>query len=132
MSDEIVLPIPNLELAQHRFVLSQPSLKHLHTSSRDALLAGIKADSMAPYLRSVLSSKELASDKTNESLLKELEQTNEAELKKFEERRAEAEKLEGETDVVEAIRDKANYLTKIGDKVGLSLSLRNVDCTHAT
>jgi 26S proteasome regulatory subunit N7 len=119
MSDEIVLPIPNLELAQHRFVLSQPSLKHLHTSSRDALLAGIKADSMAPYLRSVLSSKELASDKTNESLLKELEQTNEAELKKFEERRAEAEKLEGETDVVEAIRDKANYLTKIGDKVGI-------------
>jgi hypothetical protein len=35
----------------------------------------------------------------------------------------EVEKLEGETDVVEAIRDKANYLTKIGDKVGLRLTL---------
>jgi hypothetical protein len=29
---------------------------------------------------------EFASDKTNESVLKELEETNEAELKKFEER----------------------------------------------
>jgi flagellar motility protein MotE (MotC chaperone) len=40
-------------------------------------------------------------------LLKELEETNEAELKKFEERRGEAEQLESETDVVEAIWDKA-------------------------
>jgi hypothetical protein len=62
--------------------------------------------------------------------LKELKETNEAELKKFEERQAEPEKLEDERDVVDAIQDKANCLTKIGDKVGLRLTPRNVHCTY--
>jgi hypothetical protein len=75
---------------------------------------------------------EFASDKTNESVLKELEETNEAELKKFEERQAEPEKLEDERDVVDAIQDKANCLIKIGDKVGLRLTLRDVHCTYAS
>jgi hypothetical protein len=54
-----------------------------------------------------------------------------AELKKFEERQAEPEKLEDERDVVEAFPNKANCLTKIGDKVGLRLTLRDVHCTYA-
>jgi 26S proteasome regulatory subunit N7 len=87
---------------------------------------------MAPYLRSVLSSNQLVSDKTNESLLKELEDTNEAEPKKFEERRAEAEKFEGETDVVEATRDKAYSLTNTDDKTSIRLNLRDVGRTYAT
>jgi hypothetical protein len=62
----------------------------------------------------------------------ELEETNEVEPKKFEERGGEAEKLDGEADMAEAIRDKANYLTKIDDKVGLRLALQNVNCTYAT
>lgn len=113
MADENVLPIPNLNLPQQHFILSQPSLSHLHSDARDALLAGIKADQMAPYMRAVVASGTLPAD---DKLLKELEEKNEAELKKFDERRDEAEKLEGETDVVEAIRGKAIYLTQIGEK----------------
>jgi hypothetical protein len=77
-------------------------------------------------------SNELDSGKTNESQLKELEETNEVEPKKFEERGGEAEKLDGEADMAEVIQDKTNYLNKIGDKVGLRLALRNVNCTYAT
>jgi 26S proteasome regulatory subunit N7 len=114
MSEDAVLPIPNLRLPEHHFVLLQPSLSHLHAGAREALLAGIRADAMAPYLRAVVASGAVPADA---KLLAELEKENEDALKKFEERREEAEKLEGETDVVEAIRDKAAYLTKIGDKV---------------
>lgn len=46
MSEDIVLPIPNLELAQHYFVLSTPSLSHLHENARTELLKGIEADRM--------------------------------------------------------------------------------------
>jgi hypothetical protein len=45
MSDEAVLPIPNLSLSQHVFTLLSPSLKHLHDNARNTLLDGIKADS---------------------------------------------------------------------------------------
>lgn len=44
MSEEVVAVIPNLELAQHYFVLSSPGLSHLHDEARKALLAGIQAD----------------------------------------------------------------------------------------
>ena len=45
MAEEVVEPIPNLELAQQYFVLSSPSLKHLHATASEKLLNGIKADS---------------------------------------------------------------------------------------
>ena len=44
MSEEVVLPIPNLKLAQNYFVLSSPHLSHLHDGARKELLEGIKAD----------------------------------------------------------------------------------------
>ena len=44
MADEIVLPIPNLELPQHFFTLSSPSLAPLHKNAANQLLAGIKSD----------------------------------------------------------------------------------------
>ena len=44
MSEEVVLPIPNLKLAQNYFVLSSPHLAHLHDDARKVLLEGIKAD----------------------------------------------------------------------------------------
>jgi 26S proteasome regulatory subunit N7 len=47
MADDIVLPIPNLELPQHFFTLSTLSLAKLHDAARDALLKGIEADSMS-------------------------------------------------------------------------------------
>ena len=47
MAEEVVLPVPNLELAQHCFVLSSPQFSHLHDNAREKLLAGIQADSMS-------------------------------------------------------------------------------------
>ena len=44
MADDAVLPIPNLTLAQDYFVLSSPSLAHLHENARKSLLEGIQAD----------------------------------------------------------------------------------------
>lgn len=44
MSEDLVLPYPNLELAQYYFILSSPSLSHLHENARTELLKGIQAD----------------------------------------------------------------------------------------
>lgn len=44
MSEDAVLPIPNLGLAQNYFVLSTPSLEHLQQDARKELLEGIQAD----------------------------------------------------------------------------------------
>lgn len=70
---------------------------------------------MAPYYRSITaSSSVLPLDKT---LLESLEKENEDELKTLDERLAEAEKTEGESEISDALKARANYLTRIGDKV---------------
>ncbi|KAI9568050.1 26S proteasome subunit RPN7-domain-containing protein [Boletus coccyginus] len=113
MSDDVVLPIPNLSLPQHVFTLLSRSLRHLHDNARDTLLDGIKADNMAPYYHLVTSSGALVSDP---ALLGEMEKANEEELKKLDERLAEAEKTEGESEISDALKARANHLTRIGDK----------------
>ena len=53
----------------------------------------------------------------DQSLLERMEKENKDELDKIEERLEEAKKTEGETDIADALRARANYLTRIGDKV---------------
>ena len=103
MSDNAVLPIPNLALAQDYFVLSSPSLAHLHE--------------MAPYYRIVTSTSALPLD---QPLLERMAKENREELENIEEGLEEAKKTEGETDIADALRARANYLTKIRDKVRAS------------
>ena len=69
---------------------------------------------MAPYYRIVTSTAALPLD---QSLLERMEKENKDELDKIEERLEEAKKTEGETDIADALRARANYLTRIGDKV---------------
>ena len=69
---------------------------------------------MAPYYRIVTSTSALPLD---QSLLERMEKENKDELDKIEERLEEAKKTEGETDIADALRARANYLTRIGDKV---------------
>lgn len=133
MSEDAVLPIPNLGLAQNYFVLSTPSLDHLQQDARKELLEGIQADrtcisyrislcqvaeparpDMAPYYRIITATSALDLD---EALLARMEKENKEELDKIEERLEEAKKTEGETDIADALRARANYLTRIGDKV---------------
>ncbi|KAI0823540.1 PCI-domain-containing protein [Trametes gibbosa] len=113
MSEDTVLPIPNLSLAQNYFVLSTPSLNHLHQNARKELLAGIQADQMAPYYRVVTTTDALELD---QALVARMEKENKEELDKIDERLEEAKKTEGETDIADALRARANYLTRIGDK----------------
>jgi len=115
MAEENVLPIPNLALPQECFVLQQSSLLHLHDTARAALLQGIKADQMAPYYRLVVAANVLPLD---QSLLDKLENDNATELESLDKVLKEAEETEGESDIADALRAKASYLTRIGEKVG--------------
>lgn len=130
-----MLPVPNISLPQQYFILSNPALSHLHEDARKQLLEGIQADSessriyptpdlslyvllcaaeMAPYYRLVTSKNVLTLD---QALLDSMEAENTAEIAKLDERLAEAEKTEGESDIADALRARASYLTQIGDKV---------------
>jgi 26S proteasome regulatory subunit N7 len=124
MADDIVLPIPNLELPQQLFIISTFSLTHLHRYAAEKLWAGIQADNMAPYYRlltSITPAHPVLPEPVTviqESIVK-MEQTNKDELDKLDERLKEAEKTEGESEISDALKARANYLTKIGDKVRL-------------
>lgn len=76
---------------------------------------------MAPYLKHLLaitpSILPSSSSGSAKSLLEKLEAKNATVLKELEEKLAEAEKTEGETEISDALRAKAGYLTKIGEKV---------------
>lgn len=114
MTDDIIVPIPNLALPELLFVLSNPAFQERHASARTKLLDGIQADQMAPYYRSITSSSSVLPLDT--TLLESLEKANEDELKVLDERLQEAEKQEGESEISDALKARANYLTRIGDK----------------
>lgn len=123
MAEEIVLPIPNLSLPQNLYVLSNPSLKHLHEKAKKELLEGIKTDEMGPWYRSLISALSPSSSGSSgsslaldQALLESLEKANEEELKRLDEKLEAAEKTEGETEISDTLKAKANYLTRIGDK----------------
>jgi 26S proteasome regulatory subunit N7 len=69
---------------------------------------------MAPYYRIVTSTGALSAD---QSVLEAMEKENKDELEKLDERLAEAEKTEGESEISDALKARANYFTRIGDKV---------------
>ncbi|KAI0934895.1 hypothetical protein AcV5_006589 [Taiwanofungus camphoratus] len=113
MPDDVVLPIPNLALPQHLFVLAKPEFSHLHDNARKELLAGIQADQMAPYYRVITAASELPLD---QALLETMDKANKLELEKLDARLAEAEQTEGESDIADALQARANYFTKIGER----------------
>lgn len=71
---------------------------------------------MAPYYKLVTSATSPVLP-LDAALLTEMEAANEAELKKLDERLEEAKKTEGETEISDALKARANYLTRIGHKV---------------
>lgn len=82
---------------------------------------------MAPFYRIVTSTGALPSDP---AILESMEKANEEELKKFAERLAEAEKTEGESDIADALRAKASYLTRIGDQVPESIASERAESEY--
>ena len=69
---------------------------------------------MAPFLKQFCLDQNIALD---QALYNELNAKNEEAFKKFDDRLEDAEKNLGETDISEALIDRANYLARIGDKV---------------
>jgi hypothetical protein len=70
---------------------------------------------MGPYYKFITSASNiLLLDKT---LRGEMKAANEEELKKLDERLAEVEKIENESEISDALKARTNYLTRIGDKV---------------
>lgn len=74
---------------------------------------------MAPYYRIVTTTDALPLDS---ALVESLEKANKEELEKLEVRLEEAKKQEGESDIADVLRAKANYLTRIGIKVRVLLT----------
>ncbi|KAG6843918.1 hypothetical protein H0H87_011707 [Tephrocybe sp. NHM501043] len=116
MADEVVLAIPNLALAQHLFTLSQPTLSHLHADARTELLKGITDHQMAPYYKLILSSPSSSALPKDEALLAKMEEANKEELNRLDERLEEAQKTEGESEISDALKGRANFLTRVGEK----------------
>lgn len=71
---------------------------------------------MAPFYKIMIDELQLTADPT---LYNNMVAKNEEELKKQDEKAANAEQNEGETEVNEALLAKADYYAKIGDKVFL-------------
>ena len=89
---------------------------------------------MGPYYRGITSTSTSVLP-LNTTLLEAMEKENEEELKKLDERLEEAQKTEGESEISDALKARANYLTRIGEKVSRvliaspsSVSLARPDC----
>ena len=71
---------------------------------------------MAPYYKSITAVSSFLP--LDQGLLEETEKINAHQLTQLDQRLADAEKTEGESEISDALRARANYLTRIGDKVG--------------
>ncbi|KAF8871778.1 26S proteasome subunit RPN7-domain-containing protein [Infundibulicybe gibba] len=113
MTDD-VFPIPNLELPQHLFTFTSPTFAYLHDNASKEFIKGVQADNMAPYYRAVASLQ--SGIVLDQKMFEAMEKENGKELTKLDDRLAEADKTEGESEISDALKARANYLTCIGDK----------------
>ena len=106
--------IPDLSLAQSLFTLrSQPSFSPSYSAAREHLLKEIEANSLAPLY---LLLKDDLSD-WNELTYETLKKKNDEEEEKMSAKLKEAEKMNGELEVSEALITEFMFLAKILDKV---------------
>jgi hypothetical protein len=83
---------------------------------------------MAPYYKIITAVSSVLQQ--DQELLEKMEKTNADELKRLDERLADAERAEGESEISDALKARANYLTRIGDKVGCILFFIPVFAYH--
>lgn len=115
MADQVVEPIPNLLLPQHLFTLSSPNLADRHPHAREELLKAIETDQMGPYYESVTSASS-SPLKLDTALLEKMKASNAETLASLDAGLTTAEKSEGETEISDALKARANFLTRIGEK----------------
>ncbi|RKO99701.1 LOW QUALITY PROTEIN: hypothetical protein CXG81DRAFT_30144 [Caulochytrium protostelioides] len=115
MSQETIAPIPNLALAQHLFVLNQPTAAARHAAARAALLDGIRADAMDAFYAQITSDGRLAGP-VDSALVDEMAAANAATLTRLEAQLADAQKNAGETEITDALLAKAEHLARTGHR----------------
>ncbi|TRM63699.1 26S proteasome subunit RPN7-domain-containing protein [Schizophyllum amplum] len=115
MAEDTPLPIPNLKVPQYIYILNQPALASRHKETLESLLAAIQEDEMGPFyaMLTTLHPTIIPQDK---SVLSALQEKNTARLAELDKKLEEAQKTEGETEVSDTIKEKANYLVRIGEE----------------
>ncbi|XP_014782448.1 26S proteasome non-ATPase regulatory subunit 6 isoform X1 [Octopus bimaculoides] len=106
---------PDLQLAQSIFLLSTKKYKN-DASIAKKIMDKVIEDNMAPFYETVCIAQ--LGFKLDENLLKKMKETNEKDLKAIDEKIEDAEKNLGETEVRDFMLEKAEYLSRIGDKEG--------------
>jgi 26S proteasome regulatory subunit N7 len=72
---------------------------------------------MSPYYKKLTSTPSCSVLQIDQEALDSMEKTNADELQRLDERLAEAQKTEGESEISDALKARANYFTRIGEKV---------------
>lgn len=115
-----------LVLAHKLFLLRSPDVEDIEKASlKEEVLALIKADDMAGLYQACCSELDWELD---QAALDAMNGKNDAELKKLDEKIADAEENLGESEVREALLAKALFYVRIGDKVN---SLEQLKITEA-
>ncbi|KAJ1911743.1 proteasome regulatory particle subunit [Tieghemiomyces parasiticus] len=112
MSDEVVPKIPNLELADLRYLAVSGPMAGREAAAQK-LLKGIFESNMAPWYPSVCEDLGVSPDATELARMKE---ENRKALEGFATQLADAEESLGEVEAGELLVKKAQYLAEIGDK----------------
>ena len=119
-SEDVPLPIPDITVQQHLFTLVSPrSSSAQQSTARDAILAAVKKDKMAPYYSYLFTIPQVASSnliKKDASLLNELTEANKKDLAAFDDEEKKNQEEEGDMEVTAVQRKRAIYLAQIGDK----------------
>ncbi|CAB4280564.1 unnamed protein product [Prunus armeniaca] len=105
---------PHLVLAHKLFLLSHPDVQDIEkVQLREEVFASVKADDMAPLYETLVSESVLPLD---QSVLDSMLAKIQDELKKLDEKIADAEENLGESEVREAHLAKSLFFIRIGDK----------------
>ncbi|PRT53274.1 26S proteasome regulatory subunit RPN7 [Wickerhamiella sorbophila] len=113
--------VPNLELANHIFVLRNARLKDMHEASRKALMDSIKSESQAPLLK-YLKDEQLVD--WDEKLYSQLAAVNEERVAELEKKIADAKESEDELAIIESTLALGMYYTGICDREKAISTLR--------
>lgn len=110
LSDEGLPKVPNLDLAQLKFLITlQPNDKSL----KEKLLDEIKTNQMTPFYAECVKDGQLSHD---EQLFQKMRQVNDDKCKELDNKIEENEKAFGDSEIRESYLAKAQYLCTIGDR----------------
>lgn len=114
--------MPNLEVAQVKFQL-QHCAETTEEKKRlsDQLMTAIQKDQMGPFYKQCV--RDLKWDE-DAKLKKDLAEANKKELQNLEDKIKDAEESLGESEIREALLNKAEYLVKVGDKEAAVTAIR--------